>query len=394
MSLAQGSRGPGVVDLQKRLNVLGYGLAVDGDFGPKTLNAVVHFQKNHGLVGTGIVEEQTWHVLCSHTGGAPAPAGQQLYVVQAGDTLTKISAHFYGDTTHWQAIFQANTDIIQDPNKIQIGWKLRIPALTPAKPAPAPAKPAPAKPAPAKPAPAKPAPVQDFSGVSMVGFYAVKSGDTLAKIAEKLWGNANLWPALYKTNLDTIKDPNRIQVGWSLRVPENPQAIVAASRDLGAPPPAARSGSKAKSKAAEDEEDEDDEDEDEDEDDEDEEEDEDEEAEEAAVKAPSLMKGRPPAAQGAITKGRPAADQGSLSRARKKREAPGAIHNGELEIFEDEDGSYGLYNVSDGDTLEAIAEYCYGNARFARLLLKANNELLEEDDDLEVGMTLRIPMVD
>jgi nucleoid-associated protein YgaU len=51
----------------------------------------------------------------------------QSYVVQSGDTLSKIAQKYYGDAALYTKIFQANRDILSDPNKIQVGQKLRIP---------------------------------------------------------------------------------------------------------------------------------------------------------------------------------------------------------------------------------------------------------------------------
>lgn len=51
----------------------------------------------------------------------------QYYEVKKGDTLWKIAENFYGDGKLYKTIFEANTDILKDPDKIQIGQKLRIP---------------------------------------------------------------------------------------------------------------------------------------------------------------------------------------------------------------------------------------------------------------------------
>jgi nucleoid-associated protein YgaU len=57
---------------------------------------------------------------------APAPQ-QQVYEVVAGDNLSKISKKFYGDANQYQRIFEANRDQLQDPDKIKVGQKLKIP---------------------------------------------------------------------------------------------------------------------------------------------------------------------------------------------------------------------------------------------------------------------------
>ena len=51
----------------------------------------------------------------------------QYHEVVKGDTLSKIAAKYYGDPNLYPQIFEANRDILTDPNKIQIGQKLRIP---------------------------------------------------------------------------------------------------------------------------------------------------------------------------------------------------------------------------------------------------------------------------
>lgn len=52
---------------------------------------------------------------------------QQFHVVKSGDTLSKIAADYYGDASLYPKIFEANRDILQDPNKIKPGQKLRLP---------------------------------------------------------------------------------------------------------------------------------------------------------------------------------------------------------------------------------------------------------------------------
>jgi nucleoid-associated protein YgaU len=61
--------------------------------------------------------------------GAAGGAGrsERTYVVQAGDTLSKIAKQYYGDANRYMEIFNANRDKLSDPNKIQIGQELIIP---------------------------------------------------------------------------------------------------------------------------------------------------------------------------------------------------------------------------------------------------------------------------
>lgn len=54
-----GNKGKEVEELQSKLNILGYGLVVDGDFGPATSKAVVNFQNGNGLDSDGVVGPAT-----------------------------------------------------------------------------------------------------------------------------------------------------------------------------------------------------------------------------------------------------------------------------------------------------------------------------------------------
>jgi nucleoid-associated protein YgaU len=51
-------------------------------------------------------------------------ADMEEYTVKKGDSLSKIASH-YG--IKWKDIFEANKDIIKNPDLIQPGWKLKIP---------------------------------------------------------------------------------------------------------------------------------------------------------------------------------------------------------------------------------------------------------------------------
>lgn len=51
----------------------------------------------------------------------------KIYEVKSGDSLSKIAKREYGDANAWNAIYEANRDILKDPDKIFPGQKLRIP---------------------------------------------------------------------------------------------------------------------------------------------------------------------------------------------------------------------------------------------------------------------------
>jgi nucleoid-associated protein YgaU len=60
---------------------------------------------------------------------AEGEAGDTLrtYTVVSGDTLWKISEREYGNGSHYMKIFEANTDVLEDPDRIFPGQKLVIP---------------------------------------------------------------------------------------------------------------------------------------------------------------------------------------------------------------------------------------------------------------------------
>jgi nucleoid-associated protein YgaU len=58
---------------------------------------------------------------------AAAPAGK-TYTVKAGDTLSKIAKEELGSANAYMKIFEANRDLLTDPDKIKPGQVLKIPA--------------------------------------------------------------------------------------------------------------------------------------------------------------------------------------------------------------------------------------------------------------------------
>jgi nucleoid-associated protein YgaU len=55
-------------------------------------------------------------------------SGPQTYTVKPGDTLSKISKQFYGNPNDYMRIFNANKDKLKDPNRIEAGQEITIPA--------------------------------------------------------------------------------------------------------------------------------------------------------------------------------------------------------------------------------------------------------------------------
>ncbi len=61
-------------------------------------------------------------------GGSGGGAGLQTYTVKKGDTLSHIAQHHYGKASKWHAIFEANRDQLDNPDLIQPGQVLKLPA--------------------------------------------------------------------------------------------------------------------------------------------------------------------------------------------------------------------------------------------------------------------------
>ncbi|MBI1882076.1 MAG: LysM peptidoglycan-binding domain-containing protein [Chloroflexi bacterium] len=57
----------------------------------------------------------------------PTDGVKETYIVQPGDTLSKIAQHLYGDARLWTFIFEANRDKLASPSLIRVGMELRIP---------------------------------------------------------------------------------------------------------------------------------------------------------------------------------------------------------------------------------------------------------------------------
>lgn len=112
----------------------GMGLEVDNldiDFndGVATVTGVAHSQE----------EKEKVVLLVGNTQGVaqvddrirvekPEPVAT-MYTVKSGDTLSKIAKEHYGDAMKYTVIFEANTPMLKDPNKIYPGQVLRIPPL-------------------------------------------------------------------------------------------------------------------------------------------------------------------------------------------------------------------------------------------------------------------------
>jgi nucleoid-associated protein YgaU len=65
----------------------------------------------------------------SNVQGGASSTATKIYEVVSGDSLSKIARREYGNANEWRRIYEANQDILKDPDKIYPGQKLNIPPL-------------------------------------------------------------------------------------------------------------------------------------------------------------------------------------------------------------------------------------------------------------------------
>jgi LysM repeat protein len=108
------------------------------DLGSTLTNLDLTDDKLHikGSVPSAVVNNRVWDVIKSvdatyadlnlelaNTGG-----DEQAYTVQSGDSLSKISARFYGHAGKYNEIAQANN--MDNPDLIKVGEEIKIPVLS------------------------------------------------------------------------------------------------------------------------------------------------------------------------------------------------------------------------------------------------------------------------
>ncbi len=90
-----------------------------------------------GTAKTGYEKNQIWDEIKKAGGENPSDVMADIkveeseffhkHVVVGGDTLGKISKKYYGKSSDYMHIFNANTDQLKNPDMIQVGQVLTIP---------------------------------------------------------------------------------------------------------------------------------------------------------------------------------------------------------------------------------------------------------------------------
>jgi len=79
--------------------------------------------------GVNSVADDALRVTGQQAGATAQAANYQpsYYTIQSGDTLSGVAKQHYGDANRWQELFEANREVIKDPDKIYPGQRIRIP---------------------------------------------------------------------------------------------------------------------------------------------------------------------------------------------------------------------------------------------------------------------------
>jgi nucleoid-associated protein YgaU len=103
------------------------GLSIEEKDGKLAIKGTASHQLEKDLVWNAIKEHSDWQsdVICDIRVASTDVYG--YWVVQPGDSLSKIAKTFYGDANKYMTIFNANKDVLKDPNMIKPGQKLNIP---------------------------------------------------------------------------------------------------------------------------------------------------------------------------------------------------------------------------------------------------------------------------
>lgn len=90
-----------------------------------------------GTVQNGYEKDQLWDAIKAAGGSAPTdivadiqvanPDVYATHTVVKGESLSKIAKHYYGDMMKYKQIFDANRNILDNPDNIEIGQVLTIP---------------------------------------------------------------------------------------------------------------------------------------------------------------------------------------------------------------------------------------------------------------------------
>lgn len=112
--------GPAVRQLQQRLKALGYGVAVDGVFGPGTAAAVKKFQAAKGLAADGIVGPATQAALGTQRIPIPKPSGGRTFALTPMQIGTICGSPGANVEQHWPGLQKALAECGMDDHSCMV----------------------------------------------------------------------------------------------------------------------------------------------------------------------------------------------------------------------------------------------------------------------------------
>lgn len=117
-----------VLDLGEKLNIQNGDVKVDGD--KLYITGVANTQYHKNLL---------WDEIKASGGENPQDIMADIdvadttvyarHTVESGESLSKIAKHYYKDPMKYNAIFEANKDILKNPDMIHPGQELVIPNI-------------------------------------------------------------------------------------------------------------------------------------------------------------------------------------------------------------------------------------------------------------------------
>ena len=122
--------------------------------------------------------------------------GENYVTVKKGDSLWKIAVMQYNDGYKWVEIAKVNN--LNNPNVISDGDKLLLPKI--------------------KNVDTKTKIEEDTVALNKKTEYVVVKGDSLWKIATKVYGDGYQWTKIWQDNRNKLNSPDKLEVGMSLLI--------------------------------------------------------------------------------------------------------------------------------------------------------------------------------
>jgi nucleoid-associated protein YgaU len=132
------------------------------------------------------------------------------YTIQAGDTLSDIASRFLGHASAWNQIYEANSDVLPDPENIPAGQRIRIPGAHNDERTIS-------NTSPSQPRLATNTKLRD----QRYETYVVQEGDTLIEIARQKYRSAARFVDILDANQDKLREGRDLRPGMEIRLPRD-----------------------------------------------------------------------------------------------------------------------------------------------------------------------------